>query len=93
MLRRDARRGDEAVVVAVGHDHRADEPRAHAPACRVYVLLLLVAVWSLLAMACAPIVFGYSNGWVSALYYVVAGFGWVLPAMPLISWMTGPRRP
>jgi Protein of unknown function (DUF2842) len=56
-------------------------------------LLLLVAIWSLLAMACAPIFFGYSNGWVSALYYVVAGFGWVLPAMPLISWMAGPRRP
>jgi hypothetical protein len=27
------------------------------------------------------------------LYYVVAGLGWVLPAMPLIRWMSrGERR-
>jgi hypothetical protein len=24
------------------------------------------------------------------VYYVVAGIGWVLPAMPLISWMLRP---
>jgi hypothetical protein len=26
----------------------------------------------------------------SILYYVLAGLGWVLPAMPLISWMSRP---
>jgi len=25
---------------------------------------------------------------IEALYYVVAGLGWVLPAMPLIRWMS-----
>ena len=25
------------------------------------------------------------------IYYVVAGLGWVLPAMPLIKWMAGSR--
>jgi hypothetical protein len=25
-------------------------------------------------------------------YYVVAGLGWVLPAMPLISWMSRPDK-
>jgi hypothetical protein len=27
---------------------------------------------------------------VATLYYVVAGLGWVLPAMPLIKWMSRP---
>jgi len=26
-------------------------------------------------------------GWIAALFYLVAGLGWVLPAMPLVSWM------
>jgi hypothetical protein len=25
-----------------------------------------------------------------AIFYVVAGIGWVLPAMPIISWMSRP---
>jgi hypothetical protein len=28
---------------------------------------------------------------VSVAYYVIAGLGWVLPAMPVIAWMS-PRR-
>jgi hypothetical protein len=27
-----------------------------------------------------------------AIFYVVAGIGWVLPAMPIISWMARPDR-
>jgi hypothetical protein len=27
---------------------------------------------------------------VAAIFYAVAGFGWVLPAMPLVSWMAKP---
>jgi hypothetical protein len=53
-------------------------------------LLLLVCVWGLLAMALAQSVLTNINGWVAALYYVVAGLGWVLPAMPLVSWMSKP---
>jgi Protein of unknown function (DUF2842) len=30
---------------------------------------------------------------VATLYYIVAGLGWVLPAMPLISWMARPDNP
>jgi len=55
-------------------------------------LLMLVAVWGLLAMALAQSVLTNINGWVAAIYYVVAGLGWVLPAMPLISWMARPDR-
>ena len=53
-------------------------------------LLVLVSVWGLLAMALAQSVLTNINGFVAAIYYVVAGLGWVLPAMPLISWMTRP---
>ncbi|MEA3025954.1 MAG: hypothetical protein QOF91_1239, partial [Alphaproteobacteria bacterium] len=44
-------------------------------------------VWALIAMAVAqfPPIFG--NPWIAAIYYVVAGIGWVLPAMPLLNWM------
>ena len=50
-------------------------------------LLVLVCVWALLAMALAQSALTDINGWVAAIFYVVAGLGWVLPAMPLICWM------
>ncbi len=52
-------------------------------------LLTLVIVWALVAMAVAPSAL-QSSQIVQALYYVLAGLGWVLPAMPLISWMSRP---
>ncbi len=54
-------------------------------------LLLLVAVWSLLTMALAQSVLTDINGFVAAIFYIVAGLGWVLPAMPLVAWMAKPR--
>lgn len=56
-------------------------------------LLALVIVWALLAMALAQSALTNINGWVATLFYVVAGLGWVLPAMPLISWMARPDAP
>jgi hypothetical protein len=56
-------------------------------------LLVLVAVWALLAMALAQSALTDVNGFIAALYYVVAGLGWVLPAMPLIAWMSRPDAP
>jgi len=53
-------------------------------------LLVLVTAWGLLAMALAQSVLTDINGFVAAIYYIVAGLGWVLPAMPLISWMARP---
>lgn len=55
-------------------------------------LLALVIVWALLAMALAQSALTDINGFVAAIYYVVAGLGWVLPAMPLISWMSKPDK-
>ena len=55
-----------------------------------FALLALVAVWSLLAMALAQSVLTDINGLVAVIYYVVAGLGWVLPAMLLVKWMVRP---
>lgn len=54
-------------------------------------LLILVVVWALLAMALAQAPAIRENALAALLYYVVAGIGWVLPAMPIVSWM-GNRR-
>lgn len=55
-------------------------------------LIMLVTAWSLLAMAVAQIVFHSTNSVLAWVYYAVAGLGWVLPAMPIVSWMQKPDR-
>ena len=52
-------------------------------------LIVLVIVWALVAMAVAQFPVIRANGLVEVAYYVVAGLGWVLPAMPLVKWMQG----
>ena len=56
-------------------------------------LLVLVTVWGLFAMVLAQSVLTDINGFVAAIYYLVAGLGWVLPAMPLVRWMARPDTP
>jgi hypothetical protein len=56
------------------------------------LLIALVCIWALLAMALAQSVLTDINGLVAALFYIVAGLGWVLPAMPLIAWMARPDK-
>jgi Protein of unknown function (DUF2842) len=53
-------------------------------------LFVLVIVWALIAMAVAQFPAIRDSTVLSILYYVIAGLGWVLPAMPLISWMSRP---
>jgi hypothetical protein len=53
-------------------------------------LLALVIVWALLAMGIAQTPVLKSNRLIEIAYYIVAGLGWVLPAMPLVSWMSRP---
>jgi hypothetical protein len=53
-------------------------------------LIALVVVWALLAMGFAQMLELSRNRVVEIAYYIVAGLGWVLPAMPLISWMSRP---
>ena len=57
------------------------------------LLIALVVCWSLLAMAVAQFPLIKGNKLVEWLYFVVAGLGWVLPAMPLIRWMSRPDTP
>ena len=51
-------------------------------------LFVLVIVWALVAMALAQFPAIRDHALVSAAYYVVAGLGWVLPAMPIVTWMS-----
>ena len=53
-------------------------------------LLVLVVVWSLMGMTVAQTPWLANSGLLQAIFYVVAGVGWVLPAMPIISWMARP---
>lgn len=53
-------------------------------------LLVLVAIWSLTGMAVAQMPWLSASGLLQAIFYVVAGLGWVLPAMPIVSWMARP---
>jgi hypothetical protein len=55
-------------------------------------LLVLVVVWALVAMALAQSPAIRDNSVLSVAYYVIAGLGWVLPAMPIVSWMSNKRR-
>jgi len=55
-------------------------------------LLALVIVWALVAMALAQPVLATGNRLAEAAYYILAGIGWVLPAMPLIAWMSRPGK-
>ncbi|RTL50349.1 MAG: DUF2842 domain-containing protein [Bradyrhizobiaceae bacterium] len=56
-------------------------------------LLCLVVVWSLLGMAIAQTPLLASSRLAQVIFYVVAGLGWVLPAMPLVAWMSRPDMP
>ena len=53
-------------------------------------LIVLVVTWALVAMALAQAPAIRANGVVEVIYYVVAGLGWIFPAMPLIAWMSRP---
>jgi hypothetical protein len=52
------------------------------------LLLLVIAVYSLVAMAAAIILqVNEANKTIELIYYVVAGLLWVLPAGLIIKWM------
>ncbi len=54
-------------------------------------LFVLVIVWALVAMALAQVPAIRDNAIASVAYYVIAGLGWVVPAMPVVSWMSRAR--
>jgi hypothetical protein len=54
-------------------------------------LFVLVTVWALLAMALAQAPAIRENAILSVAYYVIAGLGWCLPAIPIVTWMSRTR--
>jgi hypothetical protein len=56
------------------------------------LLLILVIAWALVAMALSQAPAIHDSTLLSIAYYVVAGIGWVLPAMPIVAWMSKNRR-
>ena len=54
-------------------------------------LFVLVIVWALVAMALAQSPAIRDNSVASVIYYVIAGLGWVVPALPLVRWMSAPH--
>ena len=56
-------------------------------------LLALVAFWALLGMALAQVLIASTSPLIAGLYYASIGLGWLLPAMPLVWWMSRPDRP
>ena len=55
-------------------------------------LFVLVIVWALLAMALAQMPAIHDHAIVSVAYYVIAGIGWVVPAIPIVTWMSRPNK-
>ena len=53
-------------------------------------LIVLAVCWTLLAMAFAQSALTSISGWTATVYYIFAGLGWVLPAMPIVKWMSRP---
>jgi Protein of unknown function (DUF2842) len=51
-------------------------------------LFVLVIVWALVAMALAQAPAIRENAILSVAYYVIAGIGWALPAIPIVGWMS-----
>lgn len=57
-------------------------------------LFVFIAIYALLAMVVAAFMQIRNVGGIAeALYYVIAGWLWVLPAGLLIRWMLRPDRP
>ncbi len=57
---------------------------------------LLMLAWLIFYIMVAATVGGMLNNapqWVSLIYFVIAGFGWVLPLKPLIAWMSRDDAP
>jgi hypothetical protein len=52
------------------------------------LLFVLVTVWALVAMALAQSPAIRDHAVISVAYYVIVGIGWVIPAMPIVWWMS-----
>lgn len=58
----------------------------------VLVLLVFMALWIWGAGTVGSRLIEMP-GWVQLIFYVVAGFGWILPLRPLLKWMNANQSP
>ena len=56
------------------------------------IILVFVIVYALVAMALAESRIQGAPKLVQTIAYLALGLAWVLPLLPLIRWMEGPRR-
>jgi hypothetical protein len=82
---------DPVVVQPVSQSSVGSMPIRLRKLIGAVVLIVLVVTWALVAMALAQSPVVKANGLIEVIYYVVAGLGWVLPAMPLVKWMSRPN--
>ena len=54
------------------------------------ILIVLLVCWVFLGLALAPLAFSSSSEFAPAVFYIVAGLGWLVVAMPLVKWMSRP---
>jgi hypothetical protein len=57
------------------------------------VLVVFVALYALTAMTLAAAKLPGTSGWTQLVFFLVAGFLWVVPAAAIIAWMSKPDRP
>ena len=56
------------------------------------LLVLLVAVYAIVATIIAVAQLAESSVWVHLAYFFLTGFLWVIPAMFIVSWMEKPSK-
>lgn len=59
----------------------------------VFLMLILVALYAILAVTIASYQLAESAWYIHLAYFCFSGILWVLPAMWLIKWMEGPSKP
>lgn len=55
------------------------------------ILILIVVIYPIFATAYASLHLAHSSGWVHLAFFAFTGLLWILPAMVVIHWMSGPR--
>lgn len=60
------------------------EPRPR-PTIGIFLILAVIVVWALLVASIAPVVSRWPAA-VQLIFYIAAGFVWVLPMKPIMRW-------
>ena len=53
------------------------------------LMIVLVAIYAIVATAFASLYLGQSSGWIHLAFFTLSGLLWIVPAMFIIRWMEG----